>query len=238
MSDAPAAVSIAPSRHRLRTEIDGHYLLVPASTPGGDAAAAAPLLVGCHGYGENAGRHLAELRRIPGAERWHLCAVEALHRFYNTKSGEVVGSWMTKEDRESAIAGNLRYVGAVIDAVGRELEVALPLVFSGFSQGVAMAYRAAVGSGHDCAGLIVLAGDVPPDVPELAAASGRRLPPVLVGRGRDDDWYTAAKMAADLEVLAAHGVEVETCVFDGGHVWSEAFRDAAGSFLGRLSATR
>src|SRR5688572_4426743 len=81
---------------------------------GGREARGAPLLVGFHGYGENAERHLEELAAIPGIDAWVLAAAQGLHPFYNTKSGEVVANWMTKQDRELAIADNAAYVRALV----------------------------------------------------------------------------------------------------------------------------
>ena len=88
--------------------IHGRYVLeTPARVDG------APLLVGFHGYGESAEKHLEELRRIPGASRFVLCAVQALHPFYN-RTGDVIASWMTRLDREQAILDNVRYVASVV----------------------------------------------------------------------------------------------------------------------------
>ncbi len=211
---------------QIATLVHGRYLVDrgPSAEPG------RPLLLGFHGYGENAERHLEALRRIPGASEWVVCAVGALHRFYNTRTGDVIGSWMTSQQREQAIDDNVRYVAAVISALGRDERTSGVLVLAGFSQGVAMAYRAAVRSGFPCHGLIVLAGDVPPDVVDGAA----QLPPILLGRGVDDPLYSAEKMAEDVESLAARGAEVEPCVFDGGHVWSDDYVEAAGRFLERV----
>ena len=167
------------------------------------------MLVGFHGYGETAEHMLANLRALaerdsdarPGdlagtASSWCLVSVQALHRFY-TKSDEVAANWMTRQDRELEIEHNIAYVWSVVRAVEREYRVQRPLVFAGFSQGVAMAYRAAAASG--CDGLILLAGDVPLDV--ASRASG--LPPILLGRGTQDKWYTEEKAAADTRVLRA-----------------------------------
>lgn len=192
---------------------------------------AAGLLVGFHGYAETAEDHLEQLGRIPGADAWHRVAVQALHPFY-TRAGQVVAGWMTRLDRELAMEDNLRYVAAVVGRLAARFPGVHRLVFSGFSQGVAMAYRAAAGCGRPCHGLVALAGDVPPDV------AGRPLPgfpPVLLGRGTGDEWYTEEKMTADLEVLGRHGIEVNSHVFEGGHVWEESFLAATGDFLGRLA---
>src|SRR5690349_6954406 len=101
-----------------------------------------PLLVGFHGYGEAAGDHMDALRSIPGTDDWLLVAVQALHPFY-TRKERVVASWMTREDRTLAIGDNIDYVGRVLETVRREHPTTATLVFSGFSQGGAMAYGAA-----------------------------------------------------------------------------------------------
>ena len=219
---SPPAVTV----HRIAATTHGRFLVAPAARPG-----PAPLLVGFHGYGEHAGRHIEELGRIPGSEDWIRVAVQALHRHYSKKRRHVVGSWMTREDREFAIADNIAYVNRVVRAVRREYAAAPPLVYCGFSQGVAMAYRAALRAGHACRGVISLAGDVPP---ELQTDLDADWPPVLIGRGRLDTWYTQEKLDADLSFLRRTKAQAESLVFNGGHEWTDGFRAAAGRFLAEL----
>jgi len=194
-----------------------------------DAAPPWPLLVGFHGYAETADDHMEALRTIPGTPDWLLVSVQALHPFY-TRKDRVVASWMTREDRALAIADNIEYVGRVLGRVRAEYQTG-PLVFSGFSQGAAMAYRAA--AHYRAAALIILAGDVPPDVAEARVP----LPPVLIGRGTRDEWYTEAREAADRAALANIDARVQVCVFDGGHEWTDAFRTAAAAVLRGISST-
>lgn len=211
-------------RH-IATQIHGRYLVeVPSHLKEGQVC---PVLVGFHGYGESADKHLDELRKIPGANSWVLCAVQALHPFYN-RTGEVIACWMTRQDRELAIEDNVGYVAAVVADLQRTLPVNDRLVFLGFSQGAAMAYRAAAGSGHRCHGVVVLGGDVPPELEQRDLAT---FPPVLLGRGSSEEWYDAAKMEHDVELLQRKGVEVRPVVFTGGHEWTNEFRAAAGEFL-------
>jgi predicted esterase len=214
----------------VETRIHGRYAWRPAVAPPPRG-----LLVGFHGYAQHAESFLADLDAIPGAAAWKTVSVQGLHRFYN-RSGQVVASWMTSQDRELAIADNLAYVRAVVDRVRAEAAAEAgasapprPLVFAGFSQGVAMAFRAAA---HvpGCAGVIALGGDVPPEV----RAASARLPPVLLGRGLDDEWYPREKFETDVAWFAATGIDATICEFDGGHVWTEAFRAAAATFLSRL----
>ena len=182
------------------------------------------LLVGFHGYAENAERHITELGRIPGVEKWTVAAVQALHPFYLPRTQEIVASWMTSQDRELAIADNKAYVRSVVAA----FPTPRALVFEGFSQGTAMAYRAA--SDHSrAAGLIALGGDVPPEITSS-------LPPVLVGRGMRDDWYPQEKFEKDLKFLKTV-TSVSSLVIDGGHEWTDDFRAAAAEFLQRIASS-
>jgi len=185
----------------------------------------ARLLVGFHGYAENAERHWKELQQIPGNDAWSLAAVQALHPFYVRNSEEVVANWMTSQDRELAIADNIDYVRNVLATLPRPEK----LVFLGFSQGVATAFRVTADFAWRCHGIIALGGDVPPDV----AQEGVHLPPALLARGKSDDWYTDEKFEKDLKFLRG-ATHVTTCVFDGGHEWSDEFREAAGRFLERM----
>ncbi|BDU73737.1 alpha/beta hydrolase [Mesoterricola silvestris] len=210
-----------PDTRLISTPTTGRYLVEPASRPG------APILVGFHGYGQCAEEMLEDLRRIPGD--WTRVSVQALHRFYSPKTREVVGSWMTAQDRDRAIEDNVAYVRGVVADVragGRDGR----LVFAGFSQGAAMAWRAAARCGP-CHGLVILGGDLPPDV---AAHPSLELPPVLLGRGERDGFYSGPQLEKDIAALEALGIRPEVVRFDGGHEWAPPFLEAAGRFLSRI----
>ncbi len=210
-------------RRHISALIQGSFLIEAPSNPRG-------LLVGFHGYGENAESHFQQLQRIPETQEWVLCAVQSLHLFYNSRSREIIGSWMTSQDREQMIDNNIGYVRSVVSLLQREFKIKAPLVFSGFSQGVAMAYRAAACSGVPCAGILALAGDVPP---EIAQNRLLPIPPLLLGRGLEDPWYTEEKMRLDLADLRGRA-DVTECIFEGGHDWSPEFLDQSNLFLKRI----
>jgi predicted esterase len=213
--------------HTLAAQAHGRYLV---ESPKDQVAG---MLCGFHGYKENAEIHLDVLGRIAGDRPWRLVSVQALNRFYS-KGGGIVASWMTRQDRDHAIADNVAYVAAVLSEVAGEYGTARPIVYAGFSQGVAMAYRSAVFAGRPCDGLIVLAGDVPPDVAPVAG----QLPRTLLGRGTNDEFYTGAKAALDRAVLRHADVDVVEHVFEGGHAWDESFFARAGEFLDELILAR
>jgi predicted esterase len=216
--------------HVVAARTHGRYLVRrPADEPRG-------ILVGFHGYMEDAARHLEALGTIP-ANGWVLAAVDALHAFYarSSGSGKVVRGWMTRDLREEAIEDNVRYVRGVLDAVRSRFGWRLPLAVAGFSQGASMAWRAALLAGHETAAVLALAGDVPPELAGLPEASPfpRR---ALLGRGAGDDWYTDAKLEADRKMLEERGVEVRPLRFEGGHEWTDAYRAAAADLLTALAA--
>lgn len=219
----------------------------------GSAAVPAGILVGFHGYAQTAGDMMAELGRIPGAAAWIRISIQALHPFYIRGDQRVVAGWMTRDDRELAIADNVAYVDAALTralapppspvvlrragprtgAPEQPSTSAPRLVFVGFSQGVAMAYRAALSGARPAAGLIALAGDIPP---ELADGTGLKQPwpRVLIGVGDREEWYTSDKVAGDTDVLSSLGISHSLARYSGGHEWTDEFREAAGDFLAAL----
>jgi predicted esterase len=201
--------------------VHGRVLIDPARNPRG-------FIVGFHGYGQVADDMLVELQQIPGAEHWTKASVQALHPFYTRGDFRVVASWMTRQDRDLAITDNTAYVLDAINAV-RELHASTaPLVLVGFSQGTAMAYRAALRCPSAVTTVVALAGDIPPELKDDATLSWPR---VLVGVGDREEWYAGRKLEADLEFLRSRHVTHELVRFDGGHEWTADFRAAVGRLL-------
>ena len=210
----------------VETSTHGRVLIEGAAV----ASSRAGLLLGFHGYGQSAEDMLAELQRVPGHEGWTLVSVQALHPFYARNEERVIASWMTRQDRDLAIADNVAYVDRVVDAVRASgSPQAGPIIFLGFSQGAAMAYRAGVLGRHRAAGIVALGGDIPPDVKQADAGPFPRL---LIGAGDSDFWYTPAKLDADVHWLASREIPVDVVRYQGGHVWTDEFRAAVGTWLG------
>jgi predicted esterase len=211
-----------------------------------DGNAAGPIsgtLVVFHGYGQAADDVLAEVQRIPGISTWRVAAIQGLHRFYTRNNQRVIASWMTRQDRELAISDNVAYVDKAVEVLGGSgfsrtvvgRAGARPsIVFLGFSQGAAMAYRAATLGCHPAAGIIALAGDIPPEL-KTNAGTPVVFPPVLIGAGTRDAIYPKAKLDADVAFLASRGAPHQVVRFTGGHVWTETFRREAGRWLRTLT---
>jgi predicted esterase len=186
------------------------------------------LLAGFHGYAQNADEMMAMLRAIPLDGSWTRVSIQGLHRFYRARSQTTVASWMTRQDRDALIADNIGYVDAAIAAVagGRALD---RLAFCGFSQGVAMAFRAGVLGARGADAVAAVGGDVPPEL--LADPAARAWPRVLLARGADDAFYAPEKMRGDAAALEAAGTRVETFTYTGGHEWTADCAARAARFI-------
>jgi predicted esterase len=209
------------TKHTIATPTHGRYVVLPGS------ASDAPLLLGFHGYGETAEDALRRLQTITGIDDCAVVSIQGLHRFYRRSTDEVVASWMTRQDRDLAIADNIVYVQNVVNALSQDSTAAL--VVTGFSQGVAMAFRAAARLNRPVTAVIACGGDIPPELEPNALA---RIPTALIGRGVRDEWYTSEKQAADEQRLREAGVAVQSVVVNAGHEWTAEFSEISSRFLG------
>jgi predicted esterase len=209
------------AEHIIPTPTHGRYLVSPG------ASSDAPLLLGFHGYGETAEDELRRLQTIPGIDCWAVVSIQGLHQFYRRSTNEVVASWMTRQNRELANGDNIVYVQSVVNTLSQDSSATL--VLTGFSQGVAMAFRAAASLKQPVTAVIACGGDIPPELEPNALA---RIPSVLIGRGVRDEWYTSEKQAADEERLRAAGVALQSVVINAGHEWTAEFSEISSRFLG------
>jgi predicted esterase len=216
-------VSDAPLLRHAAARVHGRYFVRPARTAPGDL-----WLVGFHGQAQTADVCLADLERIPRGPSWLVASVQGLNRYYAGRSQAIVANWMTSQDREIVIADNVAWVDAALDALEAEFGAARAIVFAGFSQGVAMAYRAALLCRRTCAAVIAVGGDVPP---ALRTAATRAWPRVLAATGERDGWYTPARLETDMTFLRTRRPDAEALVFDGGHEWTDEVAAAAGRLL-------
>ncbi len=213
----------APLLRHAATTVHGRYLVRPA--PAGEPGL---WLVGFHGQGQTAAAFLGDLERVPRGPGWLVASVQGLNRYYAGRSQAVVAGWMTREDRELAIADNVGWVEAVLDRLEAEFGAPSAIVYAGFSQGVAMAYRAGLLGRRPCAAVIAGCGDVPP---ELKSDTTREWPHVLAATGTRDSWYSPARLEVDLAFLRPRRPDTRMLVFEGGHEWSDALAVAAGELL-------
>jgi predicted esterase len=135
---------------------------------------------------------------------------------------------MTRQDRELAITDNIAYVTTCLDAVAAAWPTIPKVMFAGFSQGVAMAFRAAANATRCVTGVVAVGGEVPP---ELRPSALQRVSTVLIARGTHDNWYTKEQLANDERRLRQCAVNLRVLELNAGHEWSSDVIAAASHFL-------
>jgi predicted esterase len=209
--------------HHIETAVSGRYLV---EAPAG--VGPLPILAGFHGYGQTGEEEMDLLRQIPGSGSWARCSVEALHPFMNVR-GNPGSCWMTRRDRELRIAENVHYVDAVLDRVMHDYPIGGTLVLHGFSQGAGMACRAALLGRHPASAVMLLGGDVPPELDRL-----ERMRMVHLARGDRDRLYPQERFEADGERLRDAGVLLSVSSFTGSHGPTGDYFEDACRFLASI----
>lgn len=216
-------------RHAPAT-VQGRYLVVPPR-----AGVPRHHFFGFHGQAQTAEAMVEAFVGSVPEEDWLVVSVQALNTHYAGRNQDVVASWMTRSDREAAIATNVAYVDTVVEQVEREFGSPVSRVFAGFSQGVGMAYRAGVLGGHRCDAIVTVGGDVPP---ELTAVAVPTWPEVLAMTGEHDPYFPPDALEVNVDALRTRGVAVHTGVFDGRHEWAAGARVGTAAFLRRIVTAR
>lgn len=210
----------------LPVEVSGHFLLALPDNEG-----PWPVLCGFHGYGETAREQLDRLQGIEGAENWLICSLQALHPFYLPRHKEVGASWITREHRDTMIGENLAYVESVLDWLDRHYAIADTVVYAGFSQGAAMACRAAAHRPEDCSGLIIHGNALPE---ELETDNLAPLPPLFLSRTDRDQVYPESAFEKDLKCCQKAGLDLTPFTCEGTHGWPEALNEPLANFLNAI----
>jgi predicted esterase len=199
-----------------------HHVSVPCTaryftlgTPGPDTTDVWFVL---HGYGQLARHFLADFEVLASPARC-IVAPEGQSLYYtNHRRREVGASWMTREDRLTAITNYVRLLDKVYERVFEKLHrSAVSVHILGFSQGGATVARW-VTHGRVVADRLILWGELlPPDL-DLDVAWGKledaRLTFVV---GQDDRYVDAARFKQTENLLLEHEIPYETLRYDGGH---------------------
>jgi predicted esterase len=211
--------------------INLYRLRLPASY---DASRAYPLVVGLHGNGSNADNLMQSLPTdaFPGM----ICAAPE-GAYLRTDLASMRGehfSWYLP-DADPALRPVLNdltsdYVLKVVDDVSQRHRVS-KVILLGFSQGVSVAYLAALRHPDRVAGVVAFAGGFPATsvTPEQLKAGSRIR--IMIAHGTEDAQVGlgASERARDALRQAGYNVQFET--FEGGHVLPPDMMRSAGQWI-------
>lgn len=180
----------------------------------GNLETASEIWIVLHGYAQLASDFAAGFEHIVTEDR-AIIAPEGLHRFYKKGFyGDVVASWMTKEDRLDDIKDYVSYLDSVIAAY---IKPNKKITLFGFSQGVATACRWLAEGAVEPNNMILWAGTFPQDIDLNRTSKKMRSMNCYLAFDENDPFRNDDSWSKQLAFIDALGVTPILYKFDGGH---------------------
>jgi len=164
-----------------------------------------------HGYGMQAGEFLKKFTIIDRPETL-IVAPEGLSRFYRKAfAGDVVASWMTKDERLNEIDDYIGYLDNLYTELVKTDRVKVYVI--GFSQGASTASRWVMAGNRRFNGLVLWSGEFAPDIVHFNS----NLKTIWNVIGSMDEFITMIRAREQTQYLENKGFIVNEVVFEGNH---------------------
>ena len=185
-----------------------------------------------HGYGMLSEFFIQKFDQIKDKNTL-IIAPEALNRFYiDTNYGRVGASWMTKEERQTDIDENIKYLNGLMNIINKEIgHNRFKINVLGFSQGGATACRWVFSSDVKIENLIMWAGDIPKDtLTEENKLKWTGINTHLV-MGKKDELINENMKAKFLKLVTDYKLDYKLTLYDGDHrVYTDVLKELVKSF--------
>ncbi len=180
----------------------------------GDPRLANDVWIVLHGYAQLANSFVREFEHLVD-DNTAVIAPEGFHRFYRKGFyGDVVASWMTKEDRLSDIFDYLNYLNNVAHQLTQPHQKVHIL---GFSQGVATACRWVADGNIKSASLTLWAGAFPNDIDLVAGTANLRDTEIFLAYDNEDVFRTEESWQTQLDFFKDNSLTPKLFEYTGGH---------------------
>lgn len=215
--------------HQIKVRKTAHYSTL--GTPGKDVRYC---WIVCHGYGQLAKYFIRKFDVLDRSDTF-VIAPEGFSRFYwEGFTGNVVASWMTREDRLVEIEDYSNFLSQLYDHYIPRLTPDVQVVLLGFSQGCATQVRWMCRKFPRFHHLILWGGLLPEDIdytPYLSYfTQGQR----HLVYGLRDIYLTEERIQQQLDIESRYGMEMRRRTFPGGHeVDRETLRNLDAEFIRR-----
>ncbi|MCS6928160.1 MAG: hypothetical protein NZM43_01565 [Saprospiraceae bacterium] len=218
--------------HTLAVSRTAHYYVL--GTPGPQIR---QLWLACHGYGQLASEFLEQLRPLDDGYRL-IVAPEGLNYFYKKSfDGPVGANWMTRYQRDAAIADNNAYLEALLHQYTSLLLPHVRLVLFGFSQGVATLCRWITCHHPPFDDFILWAGLPPEDLDYRKHANYLAVRNLFLYLSPDDPLITAERRLQVTRIEQRDGIFFHKRTFVGAHDIPADALVAAAALLERKADT-
>ena len=199
--------------HKIKIEKTAHYYTL--GTPGEHVK---NFWIVCHGYGQLASNLIKKFTEIDDGSTL-VVAPEGFSRFYwGGVYGNVVASWMTKQDRLDEIADYTRFIKNLYDFYIKQLPKNVKITLLGFSQGCATQCRWIMREFPYYDHLILWAGLLPEDLDYKPYQDYFNSKKTIFVYGKNDEYVTQERLSWQANFANEQGIEYEIKTFDGQHV--------------------
>lgn len=170
-----------------------------------------------HGYGQLAEFFIRKFLPHASENRLFVAPEGTNHSYLKDFQGRVGANWMTRYQRETAIANNHRYLNQMMEEVLSPFEQIPSIHLLGFSQGAATATRWASQWDGKLDSLVLWGGGFAHDLELEVAKEKFASTELLLVHGLEDEVVTEESKKLQEELLLELGKPLNLLTFSGGH---------------------
>lgn len=209
----------------IRAEVNLYYdLFVPE-----DVNEPQPLLIYCHGYGENK-RHGMRVARECAPDGFVIASLQGFYQHIQEPKEKGAPlrygfGWLTNFKSEESVALHHKFVNDVIEKLVNENIADKSKIFlAGFSQTCALNFKYAFTHVENLKGVVGICGGMPGDW-DTNEAYKETNASVLYLSGENDEFYTPERIKGYKEKLTMRVPDVEVKSYDAGHEVAPQMRE-------------
>jgi predicted esterase len=170
-----------------------------------------------HGYGQLAEFFIRKFQSFDSPSRLFIAPEGTNYTYLEGFKGRVGANWMTRHEREIAIANNHRYLDQLMDDLLAGYSVKPTVKVLGFSQGAATATRWASNWTGEIKQLILWAGGFAEDLKLESASLKFATAELIMVIGNQDKLIQPESIEIQEELIKKLGIRVKKYPFEGGH---------------------
>lgn len=199
-------------KQSIRFEYESHYFLSHEPT-----FQEKEIWLVVHGYGQLAEFFIRKFKSFFSPERLFIAPEGTNYNYLEGFQGRVGANWMTKHERETAIANNHRLLDQLMHSFLEKYHEKPKINVFGFSQGAATATRWASQSKVKIDTLVLWSGGFALDLNIEAANNAFSNTDLILVLGDKDELITPESIQKQEELILSLNKEVIRFDFNGGH---------------------
>lgn len=170
-----------------------------------------------HGYGQLAEFFLRKFKAFFSDQRLFVAPEGTNYNYLQGFEGRVGANWMTKHEREMAIANNQRFLNSLFEIICKEYEVLPKINILGFSQGAATASRWCNQFKYPISKLVLWGGGFANDLQIKGLGDHLKHSEVSIVLGDQDEFINSDAIQKQEELILSLEVKVNKITYQGGH---------------------